>query len=563
MDNSENRRIVTSKDGVRYYIMTNLVDKGEFYTDGDVCYKIEVPDDVNEVRFESPKVMIAEDLSFPNVESLIIGEHVQNIVIRNTLFPNVKNVVSYSPFYISSKYLVRKNHSVNIIENIFCQDSDSVIDLDGITSVETHAFDDCKATEIINDEDVSYLMLSPGRKPNSAFFNKKPPKNGYIAIGNTLISVDEKADHLDIPKRISNVFRGIRLKNVKEMVIHDFDILCLLDCMPRKLIIADDTPDMIDDSLNYIKGLNQFYVSPKNKHYSTVDGVLFDKYKTTLIRYPGAKTGRYRVPDGVVKINNFAFASSDIDHVTLSDSVKDIGYGAFCECKRLKSVNFGSGITTIGKINAGMYNNEGMFYGCKNLKQVVIPKQVTTINEYVFCESGLEKVALNEGLETLGSMAFANCNIKEIKLPQTLSHFGSGCLLGIEHIIMAKGVDYETLANAIVYYGQGSSLDGKPEGVFFTQGNESVYVQTQFWNSAKFTSIEAIKKYERRSYTSFAVNLIYYEDYESLFKMIDTNDYNHEELKTLLDIAEETEDITASAYILEKMKEKESDNYDI
>ena len=53
--------------------------------------------------------------------------------------------------------------------------------------------------------------------------------------------------------------------------------------------------------------LSAISVDEQNSSYSSVDGVLFDIDKTTLIQFPAAKTGSYSVPDTVTYIGSGAF----------------------------------------------------------------------------------------------------------------------------------------------------------------------------------------------------------------------------------------------------------------
>jgi hypothetical protein len=54
--------------------------------------------------------------------------------------------------------------------------------------------------------------------------------------------------------------------------------------------------------------LAEIIVSGENEHFGSMDGVLFDKDKTTLIKYPPAKTGsEYTIPLTVESINRSAF----------------------------------------------------------------------------------------------------------------------------------------------------------------------------------------------------------------------------------------------------------------
>jgi hypothetical protein len=52
----------------------------------------------------------------------------------------------------------------------------------------------------------------------------------------------------------------------------------------------------------------------------------------------------------------------------------------------------------------------GSFNGCKNLKTVFLPDTVTTIEEYAFANSGIQRLLGAEGVQTLGNWSFANCS---------------------------------------------------------------------------------------------------------------------------------------------------------
>ena len=140
----------------------------------------------------------------------------------------------------------------------------------------------------------------------------------------------------------------------------------------------------IPDSVTYIgRGpfsgcsyLTEIRVGSKNTSYTDVDGVLFNKGKTTLIQYPGKKTGACRVPDGVTSIGEGAFfGCSSLTSVTIPDSVKAIGEKAFDECFSMTNAYLGGGVTSIG---------DNAFHDCESLVSVTIPRSVTSIGWYVF-----------------------------------------------------------------------------------------------------------------------------------------------------------------------------------
>lgn len=50
------------------------------------------------------------------------------------------------------------------------------------------------------------------------------------------------------------------------------------------------------------------------------------------------------------------------------------------------------------------------FYGLKNLKSVTLPDGLTSIGHHAFAESGITDMVINEGIKTIESNAFSNCN---------------------------------------------------------------------------------------------------------------------------------------------------------
>ena len=55
------------------------------------------------------------------------------------------------------------------------------------------------------------------------------------------------------------------------------------------------------------KSLTSIKASENNANYSSTDGVLFNKDQTTIVTYPGGKTGAYTIPDSVTSIGNGVF----------------------------------------------------------------------------------------------------------------------------------------------------------------------------------------------------------------------------------------------------------------
>ena len=81
-------------------------------------------------------------------------------------------------------------------------------------------------------------------------------------------------------------------------------------------------------------------VHSNNKNYSSEDGVLFDKKKTTLIYYPPKKTSdAYTIPDSVTEIGSRSFGRCrNLTTINIPDGVTKIGERAFSDCTNLINV---------------------------------------------------------------------------------------------------------------------------------------------------------------------------------------------------------------------------------
>jgi hypothetical protein len=127
-------------------------------------------------------------------------------------------------------------------------------------------------------------------------------------------------------------------------------------------------------------------VAAENSSYCSLDGVLFDKTRTTLLQYPQARAGDYVIPDEVTSIGTgrlgwgyygwFAFdGCARLTGVTIPNSVISIGARALSGCSSLGNITIPAGVTNIG---------DGAFSDCTTLTSVIIPNNVTSIGESAF-----------------------------------------------------------------------------------------------------------------------------------------------------------------------------------
>ncbi len=83
----------------------------------------------------------------------------------------------------------------------------------------------------------------------------------------------------------------------------------------------------------------QISVDANNPYYSSLDGVIYNKNKTTLIQCPASKSGSFTIPSSATSIESWAFEEcSGLTSVTIPSSVTLIGDAAFANCSSLASI---------------------------------------------------------------------------------------------------------------------------------------------------------------------------------------------------------------------------------
>lgn len=168
------------------------------------CLHLDVIDDVEELRLDIPgmtTLLLSEEHAFPSVRKIYIGKEIQNIMIYNKTFPNVREVESDSNVFCSGSMLVRNENfgMSKTLLNTFCLKSDETADLNGIADIVGSAFYGCECTKAINTEQVKHMSAYAFRDSAFADAKKNPPVDGLLMAGSIIIAADPQADKYVIP----------------------------------------------------------------------------------------------------------------------------------------------------------------------------------------------------------------------------------------------------------------------------------------------------------------------------------------------------------------------------
>ena len=183
-----------------------------------------------------------------------------------------------------------------------------------------------------------------------------------------------------------------------------------------------------------LNSLEAFALSGETAFLSVDGGVLFDKAKTKLIRYPRGKTGTsYTVPASVTVLGEQSFEGNDtLTSIVLQPGLTTIEDGALYICRELKTINIPSTLTSIGnaflgnskvedvKIPEGITELDRMFlYKCKKLKTLELPSTFTKQWGSDFCANctALQSVTCMAATPpTLGARAFSGVVLAGVTL---------------------------------------------------------------------------------------------------------------------------------------------------
>ena len=396
---------------------------------------IKVEDGVKEVFFESLKdcdaieVKIQSDCRCPSVERLYISENVRNISISNNTFPNVNRVNSDSKYFLSGNVLIEHYdvQDIYILKNTFCKKKGENIDLKNVNRIKDYAFVNCCSGNVTN---VSEQILCDYK----AFYQYKgiyqlPVVDGAHMMGNIMMTVSNTipACTTAINRYIDFSGRNVKLTN-PGIVSNIYPAH-----MPKRIYV--DNERIISQDEIYTAGntsIENIDINPKNKYYTSIDGIVYTADKKTLIRCPVGKSGKVVIPDGVTTIGRHAFRSCKISEVVIPDSVTEIGISAFTE-SHIQDFTLGKGMTYIGKY---------MFSTCKNIKHIHIPSHIKEIMSSAFSACNAEDIVLDEGVERIGLNAFevSTANDTKIILPSSVKMIGDGALRNIKNVTLTNKI---------------------------------------------------------------------------------------------------------------------------
>lgn len=466
---NENRESLES-NGVTFYFVRN-----KNYDRAKICNDIDIKTGTEEVTFEFDKIgtyeLMGNKKVFPEVKTLNIKKWGRNLRIPNGMFPNVTKVVTdkYASRYKSGCMLVDDK---GVLQNAFHSDSD-VIDLKGVSVIDNDSFAGCQATKFINSGSVKQCRNQAFK--DSAIEKMPVPGGSALMVGSIIVEVDKNAADIVMPdtrQAISTIREGLDYGKIQSITFNKIQsFVNVQKHIPKRIkIILKETGFIGHDMIDFWtqSKASCLELCDENPYYKTIDGALFTKDGTVLIKYPSSRTGHYDIPEETTTIASRAFQNCELSSVIIPSSMRQILPKAFADCKKLSTVEIRDGIK-----NLGIGRSTLLFYNCDNLKHIEIPSSVQMIAEQAFDGCNLESVKFNEGLLQIMNNAFTSSLLTgDVVLPSTLDYIGDSNFQSAKQI---------TVLGDKIPFGLISAVTATYE-----QTNKSKYIKLQCPNKTLF-----------------------------------------------------------------------------
>ena len=275
---------------------------------------------------------------------------------------------------------------------------------------------------------------------------------GVTMIGDNAFTYSLKMEKISLPKTLT------------EIGYHAF-----YSCQKLASVSIPATVKKIGDrAFQECFELKEIEVDENNANYSSLDGVLYNKKETLLIRYPAGKDEDFTVPNTVTTIGDDAFSDCEaLLHVTIPNSVTRIGDYAFYKCVGLEEISIPASVTSIGDgalagcsslmgivvddKNSTYTSDEGILYSKdktrliqypagKDETDILVPEGVKVIGIGAFVSTiNLKNVILPDGLTTIEEDAFADGEaLQTVVIPASVTRIGNRAFFASEELLTAK-----------------------------------------------------------------------------------------------------------------------------
>ncbi|MBQ3665372.1 MAG: leucine-rich repeat protein, partial [Lachnospiraceae bacterium] len=291
-----------------------------------------------------------------------------------------------------------------------------------VTAIGAYAFEFCTSLESFKIPDTVTTI------GNGAFYGCSSLSDVNLGTGVTHINdfafMNTGLSSVYIPQNVTNIGNhafGYIYKDSIYILIEDFVIKGYPNSEAQEY--ANDNGIIFDILLEYevnsygngititkYKDTNPNLVIP-----SEIDGLPVTAIKA--FTFNDSNIESITIPDTITELSGYAlYGATKLKTVELPDTMTEIGMYAFAFCSSLESCELPEELSSIGY---------AAFYNCLKLESIEIPDTTLTIGERAFywCKD-LSQVDLGEGVESIGEDAFSSTSLTSVTIPKSVKTIG-------------------------------------------------------------------------------------------------------------------------------------------
>ena len=396
----------------------------------------------------SEGITSVNDLSYyecNKLETIYIPSSVEYISPMAFMYlePNVNIVIDENnEYYTCIDGVVFNKDKTELIHFPAGYASQSYVVTDTVTTIAESAFNGCATlTSIVLPDNLLTIGDSAFSGCSSLTSIKLP--DGVTTIGDSTFSNCESLTSVTLPENLTKIgsYAFYRCEVLSSITLPEglttIGASAFATCESLTSITIPASVSSIGTTVfSGCNNLVNIYVSAGNTSYSSADGIIYNADKTTLITCAGGKSGVVSVPSTVSKIAERAFYEcTQITSITLPSSLRTIEKYAFSS-SGIETIAIPEGVTSIGG---------DVFSNCPKLVSASIPGTVTEMGTWLFwsCDE-LKTVTLGEGFTKISSRMFYDCpKLTDITIPKSVNTIEYGAFddcSSLEQIKIPSGV---------------------------------------------------------------------------------------------------------------------------
>jgi len=278
-----------------------------------------------------------------------------------------------------------------------------------------------------------------------------PEYTGSIAIPSTIIYDGEV---LNVTSIIADAFRdrtGLTSVTIANGLT-DIGNNAFFGCTDLTTISLPNSVTTVGNSVfRGCTSLTSIDVESGNNTYASINGVLFNKSKDTLVLCPEGKIGNYVIPNGVTNIKNNAFYFSNLASISISNGVTTLENQSITNCPSLISIYISNSVTSIGSLN---------FIYCPSLISIDVESENSTYcsdNGILFNKNKSNLIYYPDGIttdtyvisnivKTIDQCAFSYCIwLTTVTIPNSVDSIKYAAFWGCSNLTMITNHNSEPI----------------------------------------------------------------------------------------------------------------------